>query len=500
MWNSKSTQNIYLLVRSDSQGNTLLKHEVNCDFMTNLKLQNKSKILENNYSDSLSLTLDAVEVGLRAVNPVSLMKNSVKLRRNRLSIIDYNGRKIDFDFGSFKSIYLIGAGKATASMADAFIRILSNRKIKEGCITVPYGIKMKNKMCSLTNAAHPIPNSSGVLGTKKIMKLLEKVKKNDLLVMFLSGGASALMPLPLDILTLHEKQNITMKLLSSGATIDEMNIVRKHLSKIKGGKLASIINKKFPVLTLILSDVVEDKIDVIASGPTVPDPTTFKDAKKILVKYNLWRNQKLVSKKIRDLISDGVSGNIRDTPKPGDPIFTNIHNVIIGNNNIACKNIKLFLEKNGIKTIYLGSRFTGKSGALGHFLFRLVDDFPSISAPYAFVFGGETTVDLKNKNKGIGGRNQEAVLSAAAHFEHLDHDMDFSIASFGTDGIDGNSLAAGAVVNPRILLRVRQKKLKISNYLRNHDSNSLFDTVDAALYTKITGTNVNDVSIVCRLR
>lgn len=500
MWNSKSTQNIYLLVKSDSQGNTLLKHEVNCEFMTNLKLQNKSKILENNYSDSLSLTLDAVEVGLRAVNPVSLMKNSVKLRRNRLSIIDYNGRKIDFDFGSFKSIYMIGAGKATASMADAFIRILSNRKIKEGCITVPYGIKMKNKMCSITNAAHPIPNSNGVLGTKKIMKLLEKVKKNDLLVMFLSGGASALMPLPLDILTLHEKQNITMKLLSSGATIDEMNIVRKHLSKIKGGKLASIINKKFPVLTLILSDVVEDKIDVIASGPTVPDPTTFKDAKKILVKYNLWRNQKLVSKKIRDLISDGVSGNIRDTPKPGDPIFTNIHNVIIGNNNIACKNIKLFLEKNGIKTMYLGSRFTGKSGALGHFLFRLVDDFPSISAPYAFVFGGETTVDLKNKNKGIGGRNQEAVLSAAAHFEHLDHDTDFSIASFGTDGIDGNSLAAGAVVNPRILLRVRQKKLKISNYLRNHDSNSLFDTVDAALYTKITGTNVNDVSIVCRLR
>lgn len=468
--------------------------------MTNLKLQNKSKILKNNYSDSLSLTLDAVEVGLRAVNPVSLMKNSVKLRRNRLSIIDYNGRKIDFDFGSFKSIYLIGAGKATASMADAFIKIVSNRKIKEGCITVPYGIKMKNRMCSLTNAAHPIPNSNGVLGTKKIMKLLEKVNKNDLLVMFLSGGASALMPLPLDILTLHEKQNITMKLLSSGATIDEMNIVRKHLSKVKGGKLASIINKKFPVLTLILSDVVEDKIDVIASGPTVPDPTTFKDAKKILVKYKLWRNLKLVSKKMRDLINDGVSGNIRDTPKPGDPVFTNIHNVIIGNNNIACKNIKSFLEKNGIKTMYLGSRFTGKSGALGDFLFRLVDDFPSISTPYAFVFGGETTVDLKNKIKGIGGRNQEAVLSAAAHFEHLDNDMDFSIASFGTDGIDGNSLAAGAVVNPRILLRIRQKKLKISNYLRNHDSNSFFDTVNAALYTKITGTNVNDVSIVCRLR
>lgn len=468
--------------------------------MTNLKLQNKSKILKSNYSDSLSLTLDAIEVGLRSVNPKRIIENSVETSRNYLTITDYSGKKIDLDLGSVRCIYLVGAGKATASMADAFIKILNNRKVKGGCITVPYGIRMKNKFCSTTNAAHPIPDSNGVLGTRRILEILEKAKTNDIAVMFLSGGASALMPLPIDIISLSEKQNITKKLLSSGATIDEMNTVRKHLSKVKGGRLAEIINKRFRVLTLILSDVVEDKIDVIASGPTVPDPTTFNDAKKILVKYNLWRNQKLVSKKIRDLISDGMSGNIRDTPKPGDPIFTNIHNVIIGNNNIACKNIKLFLEKNGIKTMYLGSRFTGKSGALGHFLFRLVDDFPSISAPYAFVFGGETTVDLKNKIKGIGGRNQEAVLSAAAHFEHLDHDTDFSIASFGTDGIDGNSLAAGAVVNPRILLRVRQKKLKISNYLRNHDSNSLFDTVDAALYTKITGTNVNDVSIVCRLR
>jgi glycerate 2-kinase len=476
----------------------LLKHEVNCDFMTSLKLLNKSKILKSNYSDSLSLTLDAVEVGLRSVDPEFLIKNSVKLRRKCMSIYGYNGRKMDFDIGSFESIYLIGAGKATASMADAFICILNNRKIKEGYITVPYGIKMKSKLCSVTNAAHPIPDSNGVLGTKKILKLLEKIKKNDLLVMFLSGGASALMPLPLDIISLAEKQNITMKLLSSGASIDELNTVRKHLSKIKGGRLASRINKKCLVLTLILSDVVEDKIDVIASGPTVPDPTTFSDTKKILVKYKLWRNQKLVSKKLRYLISDGMSGNISDTPKPGNPVFTNIANVIIGNNNIACNNIKLFFEKNGIETMYLGSRFMGKSAILGDLLFRLVDDFPSISTPYAFVIGGETTVDLKNKISGIGGRNQEAVLSAAAHFEHLDDDVDFTIASFGTDGIDGNSLAAGAVVNPKVLLRIRHKKLKISNYLKNHDSNTLFNKVNAALYTKITGTNVNDVAIVCR--
>lgn len=483
-----------------AQGYTLLKHDVNGDFMASLKLQNKSNILKSNYSDSLSLTLDAIEVGLRSVNPKRIIENSVEMSHNYLTITDYNGKKIDFDLGSVRWIYLIGAGKATALMTDAFIKIANHRKVKGGCITVPYGIRMKNKYCSTTNAAHPIPDSNGVLGTKRILEILEKAKTNDIVVMFLSGGASALMPLPIDIISLAEKQNITKKLLSSGATIDEMNTVRKHLSKIKGGRLAEIINKRFRVLTLILSDVVEDKIDVIASGPTVPDPTTFEDTKNILVKYKLWKNQKFISKKLRDLIIDGMSGNIRDTPKPGNPIFTNIHNVIIGNNNIACKNIKLFFEKRGIKTMYLGSSFTGKSKDLGHFLFRLVDDFPSISTPYAFVFGGETTVDLKNKINGIGGRNQEAVLSATSRFEHLDDDIDFTITSFGTDGIDGNSQAAGAVVNPVILSTITRKGLNISEYLKNHNSNTFFNKVNSALYTKITGTNVNDVSIVCRLK
>ncbi|MFN2434260.1 MAG: glycerate kinase [Nitrososphaeraceae archaeon] len=468
--------------------------------MANLKLQNKSKILKSNYSDSLSLTLDAIEVGLRSVNPKSIIENSIEMDRNYLSITDYSGKQIDFDLGSFRRIYLVGAGKATASMANSFIKILRNRKVKGGCFTVPYGIKMKNKFCSTTNASHPIPDSNGVLGTRRILEILEKGKKNDMVVMFLSGGASALMPLPIDIISLGEKQDITKKLLSAGATIHEMNTVRKHLSKVKGGRLAEIINKRFRVLTLILSDVVEDKIDVIASGPTVPDMTTFQDTKNVLLKYKLWKNQKLISKKLKDLIIDGISGNIRDTPKPGNPIFTNIHNVIIGNNNIACKNIKLFFEKRGIKTMYLGSSFTGKSKDLGHFLFRLVDDFPSISTPYAFVFGGETTVDLKNKISGIGGRNQEAVLSAASRFEHLDQDIDFTISSFGTDGIDGNSQAAGAVVNPVILSRITRKGLNMSEYLKNHDSNTFFNKVNSALYTKITGTNVNDVSIVCRLK
>jgi len=467
--------------------------------MSNLKLQNKSKILRSNRSDSLSITLDAVEVGLQSINPTSIIKKSVVVKRDNLTVTDYSGKKIGFEFGDFKSIYLIGAGKATASMADAFLSILNNKKVKACCITIPYGINTKSKFCSVTRASHPIPDSNGVLGTERILEMLKKVEKNDFVVMFLSGGASALMPLPIDIISLAEKQDITKKLLSSGASIDEMNTVRKHLSKVKGGRLAEIINCKFRLLTLILSDVVKDKMDVIASGPTVPDLTTFEDAKNVLIKYQIWNN-KIVSKKLRTFISDGISGNIRDTPKPGNRVFSNINNVIIGNNTIACQNIKVFLEKNGIKTMYLGSSFTGKATDLGGFLFRLVFDFPSISTPYAFVFGGETTVDLKNKINGIGGRNQEAVLSAASRFKKLDNGMDFTITSFGTDGIDGNSLAAGAVVNPQILQRITRQGLRVSKYLKNHDSNTLFNKINGALYTKITGTNVNDVSIVCRLR
>jgi hydroxypyruvate reductase/glycerate 2-kinase len=468
--------------------------------MTNLKVQNKTEILKSNYSDSLSLTLEAIEAGLKSVNPRSIIKKSVLVKRNCLTVTDFNGKKIDFDLADFKSIYLIGAGKATASMSDAFIHVLKKENVKSCCITIPYGITIRNKLCTVTRASHPIPDYNGVLGTERILQILEKVKKNEFVVMFLSGGASALMPLPIDIINLKEKQNITKKLLSSGATIDEMNTVRKHLSKVKGGRLAEIVNRRFSLLTLILSDVVNDKIDVIASGPTVPDLTTFEDAKKVLVKYKIWNNNKIVSNKLRKLISDGISGYIKDTPKPGNRIFSNINNVIIGNNTIACQNIKLFLERKGIKTMYLGSSFTGKAADLGSFLFRLVKDFPSILTPYAFVLGGETTVDLKSRTNGIGGRNQEAVLSAASLFKNLDKEMDFTITSFGTDGIDGNSTAAGAVVNQQMLLRITQQGLRISKYLKNHDSNTLFNNINGAIYTKITGTNVNDVSIVCRLR
>ena len=498
--NRRYAQNIYLFVMRVHDWYILLKHDINYELVTNLKLHNKSQLLKSNYSDSLSLTLDAIELGLRSVNPASLMKKSLKLRGNSLTIVDYNKKKVEYDLRSIESIYLVGAGKATASMTDAFMTIVNNGKVKEGCITVPYGIKLRSKICKVTHAAHPIPDSNGVLGTRRILKLLEKVTRNDLLVLLLSGGASALMPSPLDIISLSDKQNITLNLLTSGASIDEMNTVRKHLSKIKGGKLADIINNKFPVITLILSDVVDDKFDIIASGPTVPDLSTFDDMRKVLVKYKLWNDQNVISKKLRDLINDGAVGKIRDTPKPDNPIFTNIHNVIIGNNNIACERIKTFFEKRGIKTMYLGSKFTGKSSQLGEFLFKLVNVFPSPSTPYAFVLGGETTVELKNKVNGSGGRNQEAVLTAASFFKHLDADVDFTIASFGTDGVDGNSSAAGAVLNPKVLLKIRLSNLKIANYIRNHDSNTLFNKVGSALYTRITGTNVNDVSIICRLR
>ncbi|HEX9318512.1 MAG TPA: MOFRL family protein, partial [Nitrososphaeraceae archaeon] len=272
-----------------------------------------------------------------------------------------------------------------------------------------------------------------------------------------------------------------------------------HLSGIKGGRLVMAMENGTTLVSLILSDVVTDNIETIASGPTAPDRTTFNDAKLILQKYKLWNNERVISKSIRKVIDDGVQKRIADTPKPSDPVFRNVHNILIGNNSIACAAISTFFNNHGIKAMNLGSSFTGCPSNLGNFLFRMVDDFLPESAPYAFVLGGETTVELSSGMVGIGGRNQEAVLAASSKFKSW-ADKDFTIICLGTDGIDGNSKAAGALITPRILSKVARRKIEFCKYLRKHDSNTFFKKVNSTVITDATGTNVNDISIVCRLK
>jgi glycerate-2-kinase len=222
------------------------------------------------------------------------------------------------------------------------------------------------------------------------------------------------------------------------------------------------------------------------------------DAKSILSKYNLWSDNDVVPSSIRKIISRGILGEISETPRPSDAIFRRISNLLIGNNSVACKEATHFFNSKGIKAMHLGSSFTGTAKDFGIFLTSLTKLIPEC-APYAFVLGGETTVKLNSRKNGIGGRNQEAVLTAALNIKHWQN-LDFTIACLGTDGIDGNSHAAGAIVTPTFLSRIRRERRKIHEYLKRHDSTSAFTEFGNLIITNRTGTNVNDLAIICRTR
>ena len=467
--------------------------------MSTATIHNKRLLLKQNSGvQSLKIALVAVEVALKSVDPFLLVKNSMKLTGSELCINDVDCRSKRFDLSLFDRIYIVGAGKATAGMSEAVIHVLGGR-VSGGAITIPYDISTRRSILSITHAGHPLPDKNGLEGTKKILSVLHNVSSNDLVFVLISGGGSALMPIPMNGITLAEKQKITSTLLASGASIDEINIIRKHLSAIKGGRLAKILGKGSTLISLIMSDVVDDRIDIIASGPTAPDKSTFHDAKLVLQKYKLWNSGKFALKSVMKIIDEGIRRKIEDTPKPSDPVFKKVHNILIGSNAVACKSVFSYLNSQGIKTMYLGSSFVGKASNHGYFLHKLVDDFLPPSVPYAFVLGGETTVELGTKISGRGGRNHEAALAAAVKFKSWTN-KDFTILCLGTDGIDGNSNAAGAIVTPKTMSEISKQNLDLSPYLRRHDSYTLFKKLKSVIVTHKTGTNVNDISIVCRVK
>ena len=291
---------------------------------------------------SLNIVLSTLEHSLEYMDPKHLVQNTIKIRGSALEVRStLQPLALRLNLRSFDSIYLVGAGKATSKMAEALSKILG-RRLSGGAINVPYmsNSHINNKV-HVTEAGHPVPNESGVNGTKIIINILRKTKNSDLVFVLISGGASALMPLPADGVELSDKQKITNDLLSSGASINGINIVRKHISKVKGGQLVKLINKGCTVISLILSDVIGDDMETIASGPTVPGRSTFRSA--------------------INLISNGLRGLIKDTPKASDPIFDRVHNILIGNNTILCKKATQYLNSRGLEAIYLGSSFDGQA-------------------------------------------------------------------------------------------------------------------------------------------
>ena len=377
-------------------------------------------------------------------------------------------------------------------MAQALEEIL-NDKITDGVVNVPKESegKYNTDIIKLHGSSHPIPSQNGVSGVEKMMSLVKEANENDLIICLISGGGSALMPFPIDEITLEEKQIITKKLLLAGANINELNAVRKHLSKFKGGGLAK---KSHPatLIGLILSDVVGDPLDVIASGPTVPDTSRFKDAIFVLNKYNIWKD---MSNSIKKYFKNGEKGSISDTPKPNDAIFQKVHNFIIGNNRLACLTVEEKLKSMKVDTYFLTSFLEGESRYAGLFYSALAlenySNRNNFSNPKAFIIGGETTVTVVGKGK--GGRNQEAILSAATKIYGLDG---VAIASIGTDGIDGPTDAAGSIADGKSLLRAEEKDLSPYDSIRNNDSYNFFNRINDLIFTGLTGTNVNDIAVI----
>jgi len=432
--------------------------------------------------------LTILKAALCSVDPRVAITNHVRRTNNLLRI-----GNMTFDLDGFERIFVVGGGKAGGAMAKALEEIVGD-KLTEGFVNVLRGTKSSFETLKilLNEAGHPIPDEDGVEGARRIIQLAHKAGERDLVICLISGGGSALMPLPAAGITLQDKQELTDALLKCGATIDEINAVRKHVSGLKGGQLAEAA---YPatLVSLILSDVVGDPLDTIASGPTAPDTTTFNDAISILKKYDLWKN--VVPKTVKKRLEAGLRGEIPETPKPGDEVFEKTHNVIVGNNRTAALAACQEAKELGFNSLLLSSIVEGEARHVGTayagIMKEILDSNNPVPRPAVVIAGGETTVTVTGWGK--GGRNQELVLSASLKIEGL---RSVAIASIGTDGVDGPTDAAGAMADGQTIIRARNKRLYPKEFLMNNDSYHFFSRLSDLIFTGPTGTNVNDLTVL----
>jgi glycerate 2-kinase len=388
-------------------------------------------------------------------------------------------------------VLVIGGGKASAGMALEAEQIL-NDWVTGGSVNIPAYTRPwpKSSRIEFNPATHPVPSQQGVHGVRNMFRLVGQPSKDDLVICLISGGGSALMPLPSKGLSLSDKQKTTQLLLTSGARIDEINAVRKHLSDFKGARLAE---KLCPatVVSLIISDVVGDRLDSIASGPTVPDDTTYSDAYNILNKRGLWQR---IPRSVRNHVEQGKNSRLPETPKEGSKIFKRVHNFLIGTNKELCIAAARALERRGYRTLILSTKIQGEAREVGNVVSSIASSIQEnhlpINPPAAIVAGGETTVTVHGK--GRGGRNQELVLSAAVSLRGTPRTL---VSSIGTDGMDGPTTAAGAVADGSTVERGLRKGLDADTYLRENNSHVFFRKINDLIITGPTGTNVNDILI-----
>lgn len=441
-----------------------------------------------------------LEAALAAVDPVTAVKRHLRAEGDTLIVgdrrYDLRGRggataqsaaaRADWP----RRVFVVGAGKASGAMARAVEELVGDR-VTAGVVNVKYGYTVETRRVELIEAGHPLPDENGVTGTRRIVDLLQRATADDLVICLISGGGSALLTLPADEITLADMQRLTEALLRSGATINEMNAVRKHLDLVKGGGLARLASPA-PLVALVLSDVVGNPLDVIASGPTVPDSTTFADAWSVLERRGIVA---ATPRPIADRLRRGAAGQIPDTPKAGDPVFANVSTQIVASNEIAAQAAVAKARDLGFNALLLSTYVEGEAREVARVAAAIAKEITHSAQPLAppacVVAGGETTVTVRGPGK--GGRNQELALAAALALEGWPN---VAIMTLATDGGDGPTDAAGALVDGTTVRRGRDLGLEARAHLERNDAYPFLRATGDLLITGPTNTNVNDLLFI----
>jgi glycerate 2-kinase len=425
------------------------------------------------------------QAALQAVDPGEAIRTHVRREGEQLHVVDRT-----YDLSAYDTISVVGVGKAGAAMAAAIETLLGDR-LRGGHVIVKYGHGGRVRHITLHEAGHPIPDEAGVQATRLLIESVQGRGPRDLVICLISGGGSALSPAPVEGITLAEKQEVTRLLLACGATIHEINALRKHISRIKGGQLARLASPA-TLVTLVLSDVVGDALDVIASGPTVPDTSTFADCLETLRKYQLLDT---IPAAVRRHLEAGIAGTVPDTPKPGDPAFARTQTVLIGRNLQALEAAGRQATALGYHTLILSSSIGGETREVAKVHAGIAKEILAsghpIAAPACILSGGETTVTLHSQGK--GGRNQEFVAALALEIAHF---PGIAVLSGGTDGTDGPTDATGAMADWTTCTRAEQLGLQPRLALDTHNAYPFFERLGDLLITGPTRTNVMDVRVM----
>jgi glycerate-2-kinase len=422
--------------------------------------------------------------GLAAVDARTAVGRAISRNGEELVI----GRR-RYDLRRYERVVVVGAGKATASMARAVEQRLGSR-LQGGFVVVKYGHVVPTRRIVVAEAGHPVPDRSGQRAAARLCAMAAELGRRDLLIVLLSGGASSLLPAPVAGVTLADKQRTTQELLRCGASIREINTVRKHLSRIKGGRLAELTEAT--VVTLILSDVLGDDLSAIASGPTVPDPTTYQDAVAILKRDRIWQ---AIPQRVRQHLDRGCQGLASETPKPGSSLFRRVQHHIVGNNAAAVTAVTRAARAAGLRTLVHTPAITGEARESGRWFGALarniVREGKPLQRPCCVVAGGETTVTVTGK--GRGGRAQEFAAAAALEIAGL---AKVWVVAIGTDGTDGPTDAAGAVIDGNTVARAQRLSVDLKGALKRHNTYPALKRLHQLIITGPTGTNVNDLYLL----